>query len=86
MTTVGNTATITSNSDFNANDLNIPQFVGDGINIYQVIEISASAFDGCIGLTGNLTIPNSVETIGYRAFSNCRLNGTLSIGAGVKQI
>jgi hypothetical protein len=86
MTTSGYTATITSNSSFRANDLIIPQFVGDGTNIYQVIEVGANAFLNDTNLTGSLTIPNSVVAINSQAFKGCNLTGTLSIGAGVTNI
>jgi hypothetical protein len=52
-----------------------------------VVAVGNNAFNGCSGLTGSLTIPNSVVTINSEAFLNCvNLTGTLSIGAGVTNI
>jgi hypothetical protein len=73
-------------NDFAAKDLKIPQFVGDGTNIYQVMEVGNNVFKDNINLVGSLTIPNSVVTISQDAFSGCNLTGTLSIGAGVTSI
>ena len=49
-------------------------------------KIGNSAFCGCINLTGTLTIPDSVTTIGSLAFNNCRLTGELKIPDGVEEI
>ena len=42
----------------------------DGVT-YTVTAIGQSAFNGCTSLTGSLTIPNSVTTIGDGAFLQC---------------
>jgi hypothetical protein len=39
---------------------------------YNVTEIGQTAFSGCSGLSGSVTIPYSVTTIGFRAFDECR--------------
>ena len=45
------------------------------------------AFKDCYSLTGDLTIPNSVTTIGYSAFASCSgLTGTLTIPNSVTAI
>jgi len=38
---------------------------------YGITTIGAAAFYGCSGLTGTLTIPNSVQSTGYAAFAYC---------------
>jgi hypothetical protein len=53
----------------------------------SITSIGNSAFHGCTGLTGNLTIPASVTSIGGFAFYNCnRLTGSLTIPASVVSI
>lgn len=56
-----------------------------GLSIGQgVTTIGVESFYGCLGLTGNLVIPNSVTTIGNFAFQNCSgLTGNLTIGDSV---
>ena len=44
------------------------------------------AFNGCSGLTGDLTIPNSVTSIGKHAFSSCFKLKEVTIGSGVAYI
>ena len=49
--------------------------------------IGSSAFDGCSGFTGSLTIPNSVTTIGNEAFRDCTgFTGSLTIPNSVTEI
>ena len=48
--------------------------------------ISPRAFYGCSGLTGSLTIPDSVVLIGSEAFYNCSGLNTLNIGNSVTTI
>ena len=57
---------------------------------YTVISINENAFSGYTGLTGSLTIPNSVTSIGNNAFNSCSgftdsltiPNSVTSIGTG----
>lgn len=58
------------------------------IKLPQVLTtIGNAAFQGCVGLTGNLTIPEGVTTIGSYAFKGCSgLTGNLTIPAGVTTI
>jgi hypothetical protein len=50
-------------------------------------EIRRSAFEGCTGLKGALTIPNGVTFIEYYAFKNCTgFNGNLTLGSGLTEI
>ena len=51
-----------------------------------VTVIGDYAFNYCSGLTGDLTIPNSVITIGSYAFHNCRSLTSLTIGNSVTTI
>jgi hypothetical protein len=54
------------------NDWQKDQTTLKGLSIGQgVTSIGNHAFNNCIGLTGNLVIPNSVTTIGSLAFNNC---------------
>ncbi len=50
-------------------------------------EISGSAFLNCTGLTGDVTIPDSVKTLGSQAFRGCKnLKGKLTLGKGLTKI
>ena len=61
-----------------------PDSVQHGGITYTVSSIGHYAFYSCSGLTGNLTIPNSVTTIGDSAFKNCTgFTGGLTIGNSV---
>ncbi|MGL4951821.1 MAG: leucine-rich repeat domain-containing protein, partial [Mycoplasma sp.] len=53
----------------------------------QLKSINTKAFEECTNLSGDLTIPDSVEVIGGDAFSSCKnIDGTLLIGSSVKYI
>jgi len=52
-------------------DVSIPSTVSYNGTTYQVDAIERSTFDNCSGLT-SVTIPNSVTSIGSRAFYKCR--------------
>ena len=65
-------------------DLIIPESVSYEENDYAVTTIGENAFASCYDLTGDLTIPSSVQTIGPSAFFDCQsLDGTLTIGESV---
>ena len=52
-----------------------------------VVSISASAFDGCALLTGNLIIPSSVKSIGSYAFYYCTgFTGSLTLPSSLVSI
>ena len=54
---------------------------------YTIKGISWYAFYECTGLSGSLTIPNTVTSIGYGAFWNCTgFTGSLTIGSSVTYI
>ena len=51
------------------------------------INILSATFDDCTGLTGSLTIPDSVTSIGYSAFLSCTgFTGSLTIPDSVESI
>lgn len=50
-------------------------------------EINKDVFNGCIGLTGSLIIPENIKSIGLRSFYNCSsFDGTLTLPSSLKQI
>ncbi len=50
-------------------------------------EVSNSAFLNCTGLTSDLTIPDSVTSLGSQAFRGCKnMKGKLKIGSGITKI
>ncbi len=70
---------ISGNPDLCIGNVVIPSSVTYLDNTYNVTTINSSAFEGFVGIT-NITIPNSVRTIGARAFYNCiGLTGDLNI-------
>ena len=81
------TATVTGHKDGTAatGNLIIPSSVtydNNGVTqTYTVVSINQWAFHSCSGLTGSLTIPNSVTRIGLQAFEDCSgFTGSLVIG------
>jgi hypothetical protein len=89
---VNKTATIVakgslgSNNDYAASNLVIPNEVIHNGEIYQVIKIDEYSFIHT-SLAENLTIPNSVTSIGNNAFKNCTtITGDLIIPGNVKTI
>ena len=68
-------------------EITIPNSVQYGGKTYNVTSIGESAFYNCSGLTGSLTIPNSVTTIGNYSFYRCSgLTGSLTIPNSVTSI
>lgn len=73
----GATVTVTGHVDGTAasGTLDIPTMVSyDGMT-YQVTVVGDEAFNNCRNLTGDLVIPNSVISIGNRAFAWSYMNG-----------
>jgi hypothetical protein len=73
------TATITSNSEYVANDLVIPENVVHEGKLYKLTSIGEIAFFDRAELTGSLTIPNSVESIADNAFTGCANISTINL-------
>jgi hypothetical protein len=68
-------------------NMNIPSTITVGGTQYTVTSIVYYAFRNCSGLTGSLTIPVGVISIGNGAFINCsELNGSLTIPNTVTSI
>ena len=68
-------------------NITLPSTVTYGDVTYTVKRIGNQAFHGCNGLTGSLTIPNSVTTIGYYAFWHCsNLTGSLTLSSSLTSI
>ena len=63
----GKTCTITRYEGKESGDLTIPETI-DG---YTVTAIGPYAFYYCTGFNGKLTIPDTVQTIGWGAFAGC---------------
>ena len=85
----GVSVTVTGHVDGTAatGELVIPESVEYYGNNYTVTAIDNYAFMNCFGLTGSLTIPNSVTTIGNYAFYGCSgFTGSLPIGNSVTTI
>ncbi len=64
----------------------LPEFVHHNGVDYAVTEIGDHAFWQCYGLTGSLTIPNSVTAVGENAFCQCGFTGSLTIPNSVTTI
>ena len=58
-------------SSFSSKNLSIPSTIEYNKKTYTVTSISNQAFSFCTRITGSLTIPNSIKTIGTQAFSKC---------------
>ena len=70
-----------------AGTLTIPSTVTYDGTTYTVTGIDEGAFCDCLGLTGDLIIPNSVTGIGNWAFAGCEgFNGSLILGNSLTYI
>ena len=67
-------------------EISIPTSISYNGNNYAVTRIGKNAFISCGGLTGHLTIPNSVTYIGENAFLACSGLTTLDLGKSVDTI
>jgi len=86
--TTMSTASVMANNDggtLYSGDVVIPDSVTYAGMTFAVTGIENNAFDGCYELT-NITIPNSVETIGEQAFQGCTGLTSVTIGSGVTAI
>lgn len=52
----------------------------------QLDFIGAKAFNGCTGLSGTLSLPASLRTLGYAAFQGCTGLDTLYVNLGIRDI
>ena len=84
----GNTLTLRGSiwEDHISGTLNIPSSVAYGGHTYTVSVIGDWAFYDCWYLSGALTIPNSVTTIGEGAFGYCVGFTQLQLGSGLTMI
>lgn len=73
-------ATIVWANPYNGN-VTIPSELGG----YPVAVIGENAYDG-VGLTGNISIPDSVRKIEARAFANAYINGDIILFQGLEEI
>ncbi len=84
----GTTVTIRGHVDGTSasGTLAIPPSISYEGNLYAVTAISGYSFHNCVGLTGAITLPNSIVTIGDNAFNGCTNISELTIGEGVVSI
>ena len=84
----GVSATVISHVDgaSAAGELSIPTSISYNGNNYAVTRIGKNAFISCGGLTGLLTIPNTVTYIGENAFLGCSRLTELDLGNSVDTI
>ena len=68
-------------------NITLPSAVSYNGETYTVVMIGPRTFMNCSGLTGSLTIPNSVIEIGDNAFDGCTgFTGNLTVGNSVTKI
>ncbi|MDR2557539.1 MAG: leucine-rich repeat domain-containing protein [Mycoplasmataceae bacterium] len=79
---------LTDNDNYVAHNLIIPNIIKDNAdNLYDIIQIGDSAFNGNDALTGTLILPSVLQTIGNSSFFACHhLSGDLIIPEGVTSI
>lgn len=74
--------TITNYEGKQSGDLTVPESI-DG---FTVTAIDAYAFYYCTGFTGKLTLPDTVESIGYAAFAGCSGLTDIEFSNGLRKI
>ncbi|MBO5884299.1 MAG: leucine-rich repeat domain-containing protein, partial [Clostridia bacterium] len=85
--TTAGTAKISRSSDNISGELVLMDKVYVGGQEYVVTEIADEAFKECLGLIGEITIPNTITKIGEAAFTNCnKITGSLTIPDSVTQL
>ena len=67
-------------------ELKIAEKIYHDGNFYKVAHIEKNAFNNCEGLTGPLTLPKSLLSIGENAFKGCKGLETITIHDGVEYI
>ena len=85
----GTSVTLTGHEDGTSasGTLSIPDTVTYESNSYAVTVIDKGAFRDCSGLTGDLTIPNTVTKIDANAFYSCTgFDGNLTLGNSLRII
>ena len=84
LSTTGKTVEVTWGDDMYEGDIAIPSTVQNEDITYSVTTIGEEAFYA--GYITSVTIPNSVTSIGSKAFSSCIDLTSVAIGDGVKKI
>jgi hypothetical protein len=76
------------NNAYVAKDLVIPSNVYDFDGTeYTVTNIGNNAFYDCAGITGSLTLPDTLATVGVNAFNNCTgITGSLTLSSSLTAI
>ena len=64
-------------------NLDIPDTVRHGGTAYAVVQVGAHAFHQCYSLDGYISLPPTIDTIGYEAFARCSDVKKLVIPASV---
>ena len=64
-------------------NLDIPDTVRHGGTAYAVVQVGEYAFSQCLSLDGYISLPPTIDTIGYEAFARCTAVKKLVIPASV---
>jgi hypothetical protein len=78
-------ATVVAKDPLYSGNVTIPATVEYNEKTYNVVEIGAEAFNGCVDLTG-ITLSEGLQTIGFDAFWNCDKLTTVAIPSTVTTI